>query len=326
MQKFYNAEKNTDQSAPSSNLNENSKNKPSENYAIEEKKTRKDDIIQPKDVEDGIIPPLGSSLLLCGKSGSGKSTLLASLINDDKGRFYTGYFDHVFLFSPTAGGDDIQLQYGVKPNHVFTDLSEATEILQTIQESQKEAVKAAGADKAPNYAIIFDDIIGDTKFMNTPEFTKCFYQSRHINCTTFLCTQHYKRVPRVCRLQAGFVCFFKGSRSEVEMITEEFSPPLVHKDVFMGIVDKVTSEPYTFFTINMKVDWTERFRHCLWPVIHIGGDDQEIIVGDNKKGNEAIEVEEKGDADSETRSESAMAIRTGEGKRQTGERTGNRKR
>jgi ABC-type dipeptide/oligopeptide/nickel transport system ATPase subunit len=309
---------------PSVNLNNNSTQKTSEEYTIEEKKTRKDDIIQPPDVEAGIIPPLGSSLILCGKSGSGKSTLLASLLNDEKGRFYTGFFDHVFLFSPTAGGDDIQKQYGVTENHVFTDLEESIEILQTIQEAQKEAVKQAGADKAPNYALIFDDIIGDTKFMNSKEFVKCFYQSRHINCTTFLCTQHYKRVPRVCRLQAGFVCFFKGSRSEVEMICEEFAPPLIHKDHFTAIVDGVTSKPYAFFTINMKVDWTERFRNCLWPVIHIGGEGSENIISDNKEGNKGIKVLDKEeDADSETRPESTDLSRPRKSKLKTSKGTGN---
>jgi len=261
-------------------------------FTIEKKQTSKDDIEQPEDVLRGIIPPLGSSLLLCGKSGSGKSTLLASLVNDDKDRFYTGYFDKIFLFSPTAGGDDIQKQYGIDPKLVFTDLEEAVDILKTIQDSQKKAVKDMGSDNAPNYAIIFDDIIGDTKFMNSTEFTKCFYQTRHINCTTFLCTQHYKRVPRVCRLQASFVCFFKGSRSEVEMIAEEFAPPLVDKKSFMSIIDKVVSEPYAFFTINMKVPWEERFRKNLYPIIPIKGNEDGEIVTENKETN-PVNIQEK---------------------------------
>lgn len=241
----------------------------SKNYEIRKKETSKDNIKNPQEVHEEIIPQLGSSLLLCGKSGSGKSTLLASLINDDDGRFYTGKFDKMFLFSPTAEGDDIQKQYGVPTNHVFTDLSEAPELLAIIHKSQKEKIKLKGADKSPQYAIIFDDVIGDTKFMNSKEFIQCFYQTRHVNCTTFICTQHFKRVPRICRMQANFICFFRGGRNEVDMIAEEFSPPGLHKNDMMQIIDKATSEPFSFFTINMKVDWEKRFRKNLHPVLNV---------------------------------------------------------
>lgn len=237
------------------------------NYEIGKKETRKDNIIQPREVEEKIIPPLGSSLLLCGKSGSGKSTLLASLINDDQKRFYTGKFDKIFLISPTAEGDDVQKQYGIKEKFIYTDLDEAPEIIEVIHKTQKDKIKKLGADKAPQYAIIFDDIIGDKKFMNTKEFIKCFYLTRHVNCTTFLCTQHFKWVPRICRMQANFICFFRGGQNEVEMITEEFMPPRVNKYDFMNTIDNATREPYSFFTINMKVDWEERFRQNLWPIL-----------------------------------------------------------
>jgi len=238
-------------------------------YKIERKATSKDDIVNPPEVEAGIIPPLGSSLLLCGKSGSGKSTLLASLINDDNGRFYTGRFDKMFLFSPTAEGDDVQGQYGIDPKYVFTDLEDAPELLTLIHDSQRSKLKETTSDKAPQYAIIFDDVIGDLRFMNSKPFTQCFYQTRHVNCTTFICTQHFKRVPRICRMQANFICFFRGGQSEVELIAEEFAPPGVTKREFMQIIDNTLREPFAFFTINMKVPWEDRFRRNLYPIIPI---------------------------------------------------------
>jgi hypothetical protein len=240
-------------------------------YAIIQRKTTKDDIENPQEVQDEIIPPLGSSLLLCGKSGSGKSTLLATLINDEHKRFYTDRFDKLFLFSPTAEGDDIQKQYGINSRFVYTDLADAPSLIKLIHDAQRTKVKEHGSARAPQYAIIFDDVIGDTKFMNSKEFTQCFYQTRHVNCTTFICTQHYKRVPRVCRMQANFVCFFRMGQSEVEMVSEEFAPPLMPKKQFMSMIDTATSIPYSFFTINMKVDWETRFRQNLYPVIPLSG-------------------------------------------------------
>jgi hypothetical protein len=237
--------------------------------------TAKDKIKQPElaKKENGmIIPPLGSSVLISGKSGSGKSTLLANLILDK--RFYKGAFDKIFLFSPTANGDDIQKELNIPKKHVFTELEEAPELLDIILTSQKDLLEKTTADKAKQYAIIFDDVIGNTKFMNTVEFTQCFYQVRHVCCTTFICTQHFKRVPRVCRLQANFIFYFRGSQSELECLVEEFAPPNMHKNAFKDLVFNVTSGPYEFLTINMKVPWEQRFRRNLSPVIQIGGNDR----------------------------------------------------
>jgi hypothetical protein len=239
--------------------------------SIQPIETSKDKIEQPELAkhENMYIPPLGSSVIMSGKSGCGKSTLLANLLLD--GRFYgpsdakpKGWFDKVFLFSPTANGDDVQKSLGVDKKYVFTDLSEAAELLDVILDTQQQKLdKAEGAHTVPQYAIIFDDIIGDTKFMNEKAFTRCFYQVRHVNCTTFICTQHFRKVPKVCRLQANFVFFFQGSAAEVEIITEEYAPPMYTKKEFIQLVNDATKERYTFLTINNKLGWDKRFRRNL---------------------------------------------------------------
>jgi len=162
-----------------------------EDLLIQPVPTSKDKIEQPELAADDnmYIPPLGSSVIISGKSGSGKSTLLSNFIKD--GRFYgssddkpDGWFDKIFLFSPTANGDDIQKSLGIQPDHVFTDLSEGPELLEVILDSQQEKLdKGHGADKVKQFAIIFDDVIGDTKFMNDKQFVRCFYQVRHLYTT-----------------------------------------------------------------------------------------------------------------------------------------------
>lgn len=248
--------------------------------------TNKDKIKQPKlaSKDEGmLIPPLGSSVLISGKSGSGKSTLLANLLLD--ARFYKGWFEKIFLFSPTANGDDIQKELKIPANHVFTDLEEAPALLEIILRSQKEALEKTTADKAKQYAIIFDDVIGDTKFMNSKEFTQCFYQVRHVCCTTFICTQHFTRVPRICRLQASFVMYFKGSMSEVEILVDEFAPPTMSKNDFRKMVMDATSSGYDFLTINMKVDWETRFRKNLGEVIKLPNMTEKKSVSFDKEEN-----------------------------------------
>lgn len=263
-----------------------SKRLTSHDVTIRQLPTKKDKIKQPelaKKENNMIIPPLGSSVLISGKSGSGKSTLLANLLLDK--RFYKGWFDKIFLFSPTANGDDIQKQLKIPSKYVFTDLEEAPELLEVILRSQKEALENTGADKAKQYAIIFDDVIGDTRFMNTKEFTQCFYQVRHVCCTTFICTQHFTRVPRICRLQANFIFYFAGSMSEVEILVEEFAPPMMTKKEFRQLVIDATEEAYGFLTINMKVGWDTRFRRNLGELI------------DNKNYADEHQTETEQDAD-----------------------------
>lgn len=253
--------------------------------------TSKDEIKQPKLVEDPMyIPPLGSSVIISGKSGSGKSTLLANLITDD--RFYKGWFDKIFVFSPTANGDDVQKALGVPANNVFTDLDEAPQVLDLILDTQQTKLdKAAGAHKVPQYCIIFDDVIGNTQFLNDKAFMRCFYQVRHVNCTTFVCTQHFKRVPRVCRLQANFIFFFQGSQSEVEMMAEEFAPPIMSKREFMHMVTTVTAEPFSFLTINMKVHWGTRFRKNLNKMIVLRGSSK--LYGSDAKEENAGRIKDE---------------------------------
>jgi hypothetical protein len=203
------------------------------------------------------------------------------------------------LFSPTANGDDIQKSLNIPKEHVFTDLEEGVELLEVILDSQaKKMENADGADKVPKFAIVFDDIIGDTAFMNEKAFTRCFYQVRHVNCTTFICTQHFNRVPRVCRLQANFIFFFQGSQSEVETVVEEFAPPSYSKNEFRQLVTDATGKnKFDFLTINMKVGWDLRFRRNLNEFIELsrlGGVGSE---GESDTEDESEEEEDEGDDD-----------------------------
>jgi hypothetical protein len=276
--------------------------------SIKEIPTSKDKIEQPELAADDrmFIPRLGFSVIISGKSGSGKSTLLANLFTDP--RFYgpseekpKGWFDKIFLFSPTANGDDVQKSLNIDKKHVFTDLDEGPELLEIILNSQQKKIeKADGAHKVEQFAIIFDDIIGDTQFMNERAFTRCFYQVRHVNCTTFICTQHFNRVPRVCRLQANFIFFFQGSQSEVETIVEEFAPPQYSKNEFRQLVTEATGKnKFDFLTINMKVGWDLRFRRNLDEFIQLGrlGVQEEEEEESSDSEDEGDEGEDEGDCE-----------------------------
>ena len=226
-------------------------------YAIKDVSTGKSRIKQPKLVEAGVLPPLGSSIIIVGRSGSGKTVLLHSLLNDK--RFYSGFFDIMILISPTANSDDVQKKLGVDPGFIITDLVKAVQVLTDLQESQEKEIKENGIEKSPRVAVIFDDVVANVKFMNSPAFTAQFIRSRHFNTTVFLLSQHWKRVPRICRLQASFLVFFGMSESDAAMLAEEFSPKGITKQKFQLLIE----EPHSFLSISTKSPDKERFREGL---------------------------------------------------------------
>jgi len=232
-------------------------------YEIKKIETQKDKIKHPLAAEEGVIPKLCTSMLFIGKSGSGKSTLLANLLTGEHFYNKNQSFQHIFLISPTGESDDIQKSLELPSHSIVTDLEVAVPFLEKIYNHQSESVKKYGAAKTPQICIILDDVVANIKFMNSTIFTKCFIANRHANLTVMLCSQHFKRVPRVCRLQANCLFFFALSNSEVELLADEFAPPNMHKNDFKILVDVALKKPYDFLTIQMKKPWAERFSRGL---------------------------------------------------------------
>jgi hypothetical protein len=139
--------------------------------------------------------------------------------------------------------------------------------LEKIEKFQSEQIKKLGSGKAQKFCIIFDDVIGHTKLMNNPVFISAFIKCRHYNFTVFLCSQHFRKVPKICRMQASYLCFFAISNNEAEMLAEEFAPPKMKKDAFLQMIDDTLKEQYSFLTINMRSPWETRFRKGLGEVI-----------------------------------------------------------
>jgi hypothetical protein len=237
-------------------------------YDIKPVKTSKDSIRHPKLSEEGVIPKLNCSTVLVGKSGSGKTVLLHNLLT--RKEFFHGFYDKTFLISPTGETDDVQKALNIPPSCVFTDLEEAVQCLDKIEKFQEAEIKKKGSDGSQKFCIVFDDVVGNTKFMNSPQFIGAFIKARHYNFSVFFCTQHWKKLPKICRMQASYMCFFAISNNEAECMASEFSPPRMPKNNFMQLIDDALKDgPYSFLTINMKAPWESRFRRNLANVINL---------------------------------------------------------
>ena len=225
--------------------------------------TNKTKIKQRKLMKDHIIPKHASSVIFNGRSGSGKTNLLVNLMSrpefygpDKKGK---PYFDLVFLFSPTAsGGDDLVRYLNIDPNNIYTDFDQTA--LENLIAKQKQFIEKKGLMKSPKILIIFEDIQSDQKFMRSKCFLKCFIMCRHLNISTFLLSQSFTKTPRACRLQCNNVFFFQGSKSEHELICEEYMAPGLTKKEMYDLVDYATTDDYSFLHINMRCPFKTRYR------------------------------------------------------------------
>ena len=230
--------------------------------------TNKHKIKQRPMMENNIIPSHASAVVFCGRSGSGKSNLLVNLAErpefygkTDKKNPKSGYFDLVFLFSPTCHHDDLPQYLDIPESRMFDSNFEGP--LQHIVKTQKGIIESKGLDKAPKILIIFDDIISQKKFMNSEFFTQMYIQNRHLGISTWVCTQSFNKIPRVCRLQANNLFIFAGSGSETEILTAEFCPPHTSKKQFEGLIKHATNERFNFLHINMRCPPEERYRKNL---------------------------------------------------------------
>lgn len=233
--------------------------------------TSKDKIKHPPMAEANIIPKINTSSLFVGSSGSGKTTLVANLLTRKDMLGARGTFDRRFLISPTAKTDDIQGFLKLSEEDIIDDLKEAPGFLREIMDEQVGLIESKGADKAPKYLVIFDDVISNPEFLRTDEFVRSFVMNRHFNFTTFICSQSYNAIPRKCRLQARHIFYFKGSASENETVMEDRAPPNFNKKMALALVEEATREKFSFLHIHMGVEVKERYRRNLGEMIHVEG-------------------------------------------------------
>jgi len=211
-------------------------------------------IVQPKNV--GKIPKLPCRYLVSGQSGSGKSVLIANLLL--KKDFYGGCFEHIYLISPTASMDTTYACLEIDSYHIFEP---TPRVLNAILETTKERVEQQGYRNTAT-CLIIDDCVSHHRFLNSPEFSRIFFQGRHHNISIFITTQAYHSVPKRCRLQCTAVAYFKGSNRELKTIVEDFCPSGFSDRQFREIVLRAQQKPYSFLTIDLEAPLDKRYKSC----------------------------------------------------------------
>jgi hypothetical protein len=230
-------------------------------------------------MEKAIIPKEGL-VIFSGSSGAGKTTIINNMLTNpimygksteliQENELPKGFFDAVFLLigSDDDGYDNLIKEGIIKSNHVAKNATPAD--LQRIIDAQKTFMEQSKGNikKVPRILIIMDDMVSDVRFMKSKPMLNLATAQRHLNCTTFMCTQYLNLIPKSIRQQAlwNFIC--KVNRVELELITDTFCPPLVSAKAFKNIVYQALMDSpeskHNILIIAKKEPEETRFRRNL---------------------------------------------------------------
>jgi hypothetical protein len=188
--------------------------------------------------------------------------------------FFGGYFDTVVLISPTAENDSIQQQLNVNPSLCFSNLRAAPVIIDKLLASQKKEIKLKGSDKAPKIALILDDCMSSQDLMRSSQFLSLFTLGRHANLGIFCAIQSMRSkqngFPRSALLNCSEIFFFAGSQMEIQVISDNFCPPLADPRLFEKWIFDCTRKPYSFIHLNNKSSsFDNRYRCGLGDILNL---------------------------------------------------------
>lgn len=238
-------------------------------YAITPLETDKQNIPQKQSSKKGICARFPFSWVISGRSGSGKTQLLLNVFTRDD--LLGSYFHMILIFSPTAGTlDDTYKGLKLPKENYIKEFDRST--LETILENRKTLIMDKGIEwvaKNNRVCLIFDDMIAEKSFMNSPETLKMFTLLRHYLCSVVICSQSFKRIPRSIRINANWLCIFPSLQSEVQIMLEEITPSGITKKEFQKIIDYCTTGRYDFMNINNHAPPKERIRKNLSEIIDV---------------------------------------------------------
>ena len=230
-------------------------NKKKNSLEIEVYKTKKHKIKQPLACENGILPKMHCSYLVCGKSGSGKTNVVLHMLKSKS--LLGGAFD-VVLYLCDSADDTMKENLGIPKENYIKDFTE--EWLEKLIDKQRQSVEKKGADKADNVMLIFDDILSKQKFLNSKILIKLVTECRHYNISCIFNTQSYKRINRTVRLNCRGIILFPSSLGELMKFSEENCLPNMSTKRFLELVQYCTKDAYQFVFLQNDAIQQDRLR------------------------------------------------------------------
>jgi len=151
-------------------------------------------------------------MVLLGKRNRGKTTIMTDMLYHNQNKF-----DTVVGFSETEVMNGTLAQ--IMPfSYIYDELDE--DVLARIYLRQKTIYENTPDDVTnPKILMIFDDCMGDKKFLNSKAFKDIFTKGRHFGMMLIVTVQHMTDLPKCCRKNTDYVictqCFDDEVRADL---------------------------------------------------------------------------------------------------------------
>ncbi len=229
------------------NVNQNEDDNEERNpYEIQIKNTNKDNLSQPESVDNDIFPSMPCGILIIGRSGAGKSQAMVNIVTNPN--LLGNYFNEIYLLTDAKPDKELIKDLNLEKENIITDFDE--EKVKSIMDKQEKIIQEETFKKSPKVLLVFDDILSNQKFLKSKTLTRLATANRHFNISYIFCSQYYKKLPAVVRVNARYYMIFPSSMSECEKIAEELCPPQMSKKQFIKYLQHATSKKYSFLSIN----------------------------------------------------------------------------
>jgi len=199
------------------------------------------------------------SMLIVAPKGAGKSTFIINCLI--KKSFYKGYFDKIYIWSPTMKLDDKFNASIVLPDEQMFEEYEEEDLLEILEKQSKDIVEN-GKKNSEKILLIFDDMAQSIAFNQSKKnaMTKLFFNLRHYNASLLVASQRYAgAIPLNFRTNlSGLIMFNIPNQKELEKIISE-NAGTVNKNQFKTIYDYCMDKPFNFMFLNFQVHRDKMF-------------------------------------------------------------------
>jgi|TARA_Y100000361_G_C11157172_1_gene344884 hypothetical protein len=199
------------------------------------------------------------SMLIVAPKGAGKSTFIINCLI--KKSFYKGYFDKVYIWSPTMKLDDKFNKAIVLPEDQIFEEYEEDDLLDILEEQSKDIIEN-GKKNSNKILLIFDDMAQSNAFNQSKKnaMTKLFFNLRHYNASLWVASQRYcGAMPLNFRTNlSGLIIFNIPNQKELDKIMSE-NAGTVNKRQFKTIFDYCMDKPFNFMFLNFQVHHNNMF-------------------------------------------------------------------
>lgn len=178
---------------------------------------------------------------LVGKRNSGKSIMLKHLVTLEKNQF-----DKIFVICPTES-----------INRFYKDIVDEKCIFDAYNEVwmdkliEKLTIANANTTKEElkKVLLIFDDILSDIDFHQSPAMKKIFTRGRHVGLSVICTCQYLYQLPPICRCNSDYVLVGSMNHQSKNLLCDEFLSGNLDRKAFINLYNKATKD-FSFLLIN----------------------------------------------------------------------------